>query len=552
MSNKNHETMDGTLDNPQVEKSAANTGKPARPPKPKPSLGRETKVGLGVIGALLVIFVVVLVVRLRGGGEDDVAQNGTSAAEDGVADGVEKKASPLKDATVIPAQTGRPSSGQFWDGKAGAKADNAGADSAYGGGPYSNRDQSAVQEFGRREYSPPNGANAATNGEPAGEFPAGSGADGAVKNPFDAGQATSSASKGAPATKNSLRPAGGAQATGSQYEPMNGLMETDRDIEQTIGDEVTHNDNDRGSSGANSASGNPFQARQASGTPLSGDAAFQDYSPPRETAADENGATALEGRRTEPSGNTDPRGGAESGLRIVAGEGANIARDRDLESNSGSGPLTPVDDYPPQAGSKLRASSKTASRSEAPAADDPLFRKPRPRLAEPAPADEAFTAAESKAPARLKDANSTPADELYIVQPNDNYWTIAKERYGSGAYFKALYEHNRRHAGQADTIGPGARLRLPDEATLQRLYPTLCPPPQRLAAAPQARRASVNVEVDEGDYEVQDGDTLYEVARRQLGKGSRFAEVYELNQDVIGKPTDRLQPGTRLRLPGER
>ena len=57
------------------------------------------------------------------------------------------------------------------------------------------------------------------------------------------------------------------------------------------------------------------------------------------------------------------------------------------------------------------------------------------------------------------------------------------------------------------------------------------------------------VPANNATYVVKDGDTLYEIARRQLGRSSRWAEVYELNRDAIGEATDRLEPGIRLALP---
>ena len=43
------------------------------------------------------------------------------------------------------------------------------------------------------------------------------------------------------------------------------------------------------------------------------------------------------------------------------------------------------------------------------------------------------------------------SDGKYEVQPNDSYWTISERLYGTGAYFKALTQHNRGRA--AKTIG---------------------------------------------------------------------------------------------------
>lgn len=50
-------------------------------------------------------------------------------------------------------------------------------------------------------------------------------------------------------------------------------------------------------------------------------------------------------------------------------------------------------------------------------------------------------------------------------------------------------------------------------------------------------------------YTVQNGDTLYDIARQQLGKASRWREIYELNKDLINTRWLDLEPGTQLVLP---
>jgi nucleoid-associated protein YgaU len=53
-------------------------------------------------------------------------------------------------------------------------------------------------------------------------------------------------------------------------------------------------------------------------------------------------------------------------------------------------------------------------------------------------------------------------------------------------------------------------------------------------------------------YTVQQGDTLFDIARNELGKASRWAEIYELNRDRLADDFDYLAPGTQLRLPDAR
>ena len=50
-------------------------------------------------------------------------------------------------------------------------------------------------------------------------------------------------------------------------------------------------------------------------------------------------------------------------------------------------------------------------------------------------------------------------------------------------------------------------------------------------------------------YVVEEGDTLFDIAKYELGQASRWGELYELNRDVLGDQGDHLKPGMELRLP---
>jgi nucleoid-associated protein YgaU len=52
-----------------------------------------------------------------------------------------------------------------------------------------------------------------------------------------------------------------------------------------------------------------------------------------------------------------------------------------------------------------------------------------------------------------------------------------------------------------------------------------------------------------GDYTVERGDSLWEIARKQLGDSSRWHEIYNLNSDVIGSNPDLIHPGVTLKMP---
>ena len=142
-------------------------------------------------------------------------------------------------------------------------------------------------------------------------------------------------------------------------------------------------------------------------------------------------------------------------------------------------------------------------------------------------------------------------DGTYEVQPNENYWVISEKLYGTGAYFKALAEHNRRKSARDERLQVGDVIATPELAQLEKSYPDLCPKPSHREAAKQ-QMTTVSARQTPGGgrtYLTQEGDTLYDIARSELGKASRWAEIYDLNRDLLGSDYHYLRPGLQLALP---
>jgi nucleoid-associated protein YgaU len=144
-------------------------------------------------------------------------------------------------------------------------------------------------------------------------------------------------------------------------------------------------------------------------------------------------------------------------------------------------------------------------------------------------------------------------DGKYEVQPNDSYWTVSERLYGTSAYFKALTAHNRDKGKGQETLRPGDLILAPPVAQLEQLYPDLCPKAgHREAQQSQGRASMVSTshQFRSGrTYTVAEGDTLFNIARYELGKASRWVEIYELNRHVLGKDFNYLTPGIQLSLP---
>ncbi|MFS1513044.1 LysM peptidoglycan-binding domain-containing protein [Chengkuizengella sp. SCS-71B] len=50
-------------------------------------------------------------------------------------------------------------------------------------------------------------------------------------------------------------------------------------------------------------------------------------------------------------------------------------------------------------------------------------------------------------------------------------------------------------------------------------------------------------------YVVKSGDSLYRIAKKELGSGPRWSEIYQLNKGVIGNNPNLIYPGQKLVMP---
>lgn len=155
-------------------------------------------------------------------------------------------------------------------------------------------------------------------------------------------------------------------------------------------------------------------------------------------------------------------------------------------------------------------------------------------------------------PRSFDNSSARRADGTYVVQPTDSYWTISKQVYGTGAYFRALAEHNRSKFPDENRLTVGDVVSTPGAADLERSYPNLCPKLDSPQSSPdRALVSNVSVRGPGGArvYVVQEGDNLFNIAKYELNNATRWVEIYELNRDLLGSQVDRLKPGMRLTLP---
>jgi nucleoid-associated protein YgaU len=169
--------------------------------------------------------------------------------------------------------------------------------------------------------------------------------------------------------------------------------------------------------------------------------------------------------------------------------------------------------------------------------------------------------------------DEAPRSEGIVTEEGDSFWRIAERAYGDGAWYKALYAHNRERFPFPDRVAAGGAIDAPAIETLRELYPEHCPEPRK-ASPPIARLAAETPAVDNHDARVADtisrqgytesqpvdrfggrthvvseGETLSQIAHEALGDRSRWTEIYRLNRARLGDQFETPRAGLVLVLP---
>lgn len=137
------------------------------------------------------------------------------------------------------------------------------------------------------------------------------------------------------------------------------------------------------------------------------------------------------------------------------------------------------------------------------------------------------------------------SSRVETIREGDSFWLISQRAYGNGNYFRALYEHNRRRFPEPDRLPVGAPVEIPSVEMLRQRFPDFCPKAGNAMTPPAEKQPSNSGRV----YTVVGGESLFDVARFQLGQGSRYVEIIKLNREVLKGNADPLPAGLRLRLP---
>ena len=147
-----------------------------------------------------------------------------------------------------------------------------------------------------------------------------------------------------------------------------------------------------------------------------------------------------------------------------------------------------------------------------------------------------------------------PRPATYKVQPGDTLIRIARKLWGrehEGKY-TLIFQANRDKLKDASTLSPGQELAIP--ALQETPRPAPPPPPARPTPAryTEVTLGALAQRFGAGQlYTVRAGDSLPDIARREMGDDSRETvwKLYEANRERIRDPNE-LPAGLKLRIPG--
>ena len=126
-----------------------------------------------------------------------------------------------------------------------------------------------------------------------------------------------------------------------------------------------------------------------------------------------------------------------------------------------------------------------------------------------------------------------PGFNAYVVHKGDTLSKIAAKTLGSSGKWKELADLNRDRVGADGSVREGVTLRLPAGAST----------PKAPATQPKTDKPTT---VSPRTYAVKSGDTLSQIAQRELGTIKRTAEILKLNNI---DDADEIYAGLVLKLP---
>ncbi len=159
---------------------------------------------------------------------------------------------------------------------------------------------------------------------------------------------------------------------------------------------------------------------------------------------------------------------------------------------------------------------------------------------------------------RIKKPSPVKPDlpKFYVVSKGDNLAVIAQKFYGPEKGNKTInvtriFEANRKLLKSPDEVYEGQKLIIPllkDKAESvfpKSLFEKVKSISRKLTSSDTPKTPSAK---RNRQYVVREGDSLWQIAAAQLGDGTRYEEISELNTDIL-EDEDDIPVGMRLRMP---
>ena len=127
---------------------------------------------------------------------------------------------------------------------------------------------------------------------------------------------------------------------------------------------------------------------------------------------------------------------------------------------------------------------------------------------------------------------------VYVVKPGDTLYDISEKYYGRGELWTIIAQANPLI--NPDKLLVGQKIIIPPKGQAENKY--------------DAAALNLPDDVDVSElraYKVKAGESFYTIARDELGKASRWREIFRINKKLVkGKP-ERLKAGQVIYLPKE-
>jgi len=140
---------------------------------------------------------------------------------------------------------------------------------------------------------------------------------------------------------------------------------------------------------------------------------------------------------------------------------------------------------------------------------------------------------------------SAGAPRSHVIQRGETFASIARTVYGDGRYYLQIQKANP--GLEPSALKPGTRINLPELASAAGGESRTSNRPSHTGG--QAGANGVASIDHKTQYKVESGDSLYKIAEKLYGDGTRMDAIYDANKQTIGPDPRKLKLGMILKLP---